>query len=95
MGRVTRSKKGRPTDTCLPEKASTSSGYIVPTRTVKAKTVSSRLLSRNTPSLLASDSSRGEDATRWTRIANRAREPTTTTPRNPRMVGPTADWVKL
>ncbi len=53
------------------------------------------MLSRKTPSRLASESRRGEDATTCDRSANRPKESTSTTTRNHRSTGPIADWVKL
>src|SRR3954462_10319017 len=53
------------------------------------------LLNRNDPSRLASDSSRGVDATRCARAANSPNDAITTTARNTRRGGPIDDCVKL
>ncbi len=66
---------------------------MVPIITASANTVSTRLLSRKTPSRLAIESSRGAELTRWDRQANRASELITTTSKKPSRIGPTADWV--
>ncbi len=52
-------------------------------------------MNRKTPSRLERESSRGADETVWARNANNVNEPRSTTERNPKNAGPTADWVKL
>ena len=66
----------------------------MPNRTVKANRVIRKLFSRMNPSRDASESSRGDDATAPALTVNKASEPNTTTARNPRRAGPTADWLK-
>src|SRR5690606_38090148 len=66
---------------------------MVPTRTTSANTVRIRLLAKNDPSRDQNESSRGADATRWERVANRAKEPARTSTRKPSSTGPIADWV--
>ena len=93
-GMVTRLKNGWPTETSLPVNASTMRGKVVPNRTVNANRVIRKLFRRMNPSRDESESSRGDDATVPALSVNKASEPKTTTARNPRRAGPTADWLK-
>src|SRR3970040_2236621 len=61
---------------------------------MKAKTASSRLLTKKPPSLDTNDARRGDVATRWERMENRVKEPTRTSTKKPSKAGPMADWVK-
>src|SRR5690554_1063035 len=93
-GTESRLKKGPLTPTRVPVTASRMIGNIVPIRTTKAKTVRSRLLARKVPSRETMFSTRGAEASRCPRCANRVKEPTRTRTRKPSSVGPMALCVK-
>ncbi len=93
-GTVIRSKNGRPTETCWPTTACTTTGYSVPTSTTNANSDSNRLLTMNAPSRLARDSGRDIEAIRSPRRANRMNPPPTTSTKKPSSRGPTADCEK-
>ena len=94
IGTATLSKNGRPTATSRPVNASTSSGYIVPNKTVKPNSVIRRLFARMKPSRETKESRRGDEATTSDRMAKSAKDPIKMTPKNPSKRGPTLERAK-
>lgn len=87
-------KYGAPTLTWTPRKASATSGYVVPSSTVKVKATNRRLFSMNAVSRDARESSVGSPPRSSLRQATSASETMRTRAMKPRKKGPISPWVK-
>ena len=90
----TRLKKGAPTLTLVPRKASERSGKMVPKKTVKLAATRKTLLRRKADSRERIESSSPWPLRRSTRQASSVKEPSSTSARKARKNMPMEPWVK-
>ena len=88
-------KYGPPTVTCRFVTASTNSGKIVPSSTMNVTTSSTTLFPRNTLSRESAESNEPSARSVCRRSAMSPNPPSSTSVRNPRYIGPTADWANV